>query len=93
VTNSNLAGGRCATCKHWYPFGSTEVPSAMSPGFKNTYPADDNKLGLCGAIVCHGGHLPEKYRVNGEVAQVEDMSGECALRTAATFGCILHESK
>lgn len=85
-------GGRCKDCKHWTPFD----PKGRGESWR---PAVVNKLGLCGQVKraeeYEGEHWHEDEAENHPVVEtlalVEDLSGCCALRTAAEFGCVLWE--
>ena len=69
--------GTCATCKHWEPFdGHPPIPHVTK-----------NALGVCGRIPNF-----EDARLGGELAVADDASGLGHLRTAADFGCVLHET-
>ena len=74
--------GHCASCKHWTAFEQLDrISDATATG------VDRRALGLCRAIG------QERYEVSDDpsaaLAQVEDLSDEATLRTAADFGCVL----
>ena len=71
---------RCATCKSW---------QAFRPGVGVRANADERRLGLCGKI----GQENEGHAEALDMAQVTDLSGCAGFRTAAEFGCVLHEPK
>jgi hypothetical protein len=87
---------RCATCKHWHPFQPGEYDAVQQDD-----PRVRNKLGLCCRIGMTDQYRPDygsrhslsTYEAKETIALVEDLSSECGLRTAANFGCVLHEAK
>ncbi len=88
----------CATCTSWTPpdFEASHCWSCHPPKGTEFEPdppelCDDlptcRGLGTCGGVV-------HKSKESSKVAEVEDLSGCNAwLRTAPTFGCLLHEAK
>lgn len=79
-----MSAASCQSCVHWKPF--------VGPGYD---PADTAKLGLCGRIVSedrYRGDEENDFVDRPDEAMVTDLSDCVALRTAASFGCSLHNS-
>ena len=53
----------------------------------------EGKLGLCQAIRDEDHNGDEQEAAGVGLAQATDLSGFAALRTAASFGCVLHVAK
>jgi hypothetical protein len=79
--NTQVVSGRCKTCAHWQEFMPRNVLGL----------ANEKRLGVCGRIIDEREARPtDDEQV---LALTEDLSGCSGLRTAATFGCVLWESK
>lgn len=91
-------GASCARCRHWTPF--EPVGEDVRSMCINKAAVPHNRLGLCRRILCvreYKGDWDEASGTFGPVkntlAAVEDLSGVCGLRTAASFGCVLWEEE
>lgn len=83
---------RCRTCKHWSPYGD-RVPTAEGGYYVAAFGecallGPDNRVGACSMLtsntVLFEVKLFDKEPWDREVD---------AVRTAATFGCVLHEEQ
>jgi hypothetical protein len=82
IVNDTVAVlGRCKTCAHWSPFDEER--------YQYDAIVRHNKLGLCRLI----GEAKDSETIDGIIAMADDASGLQSMRTAATFGCVLWESK
>lgn len=91
--------GHCATCVHWEPFDPQTIESGTGQKLLRA-----NRLGLCRKVsdaVKREEDLPDdivdgKITPNppdGTLAMVVDASDYVhEMRTAETFGCVLHET-
>ena len=83
-----LICGTCRTCKHWVPFDEDAIDTALTSAHRF---ADRKRLGLCrkadGAREYDGGDT-ETLAI-----AVDGSDYRADFRTAATFGCVMHEEK
>jgi hypothetical protein len=87
--------GCCITCRHWRVFpASADFRSGASPWSESHRSPESNKrfLGLCDAVASDAA-VGLDSGIFQDLAIVDGILGHGALRTAATFSCMLHDAR